>query len=234
MSASSRIKGGLDVLASVGMLLAAAAVVGTYLKRPAPPAQITVPDSRPVPKQPVSLTDAAIAGSRGAKVAIVGYSDFQCPFCARFAIDTLPKLQEKYLRSGKVLFAFKHLPLEEIHPVARRAAELAACAGQQGQFWPAHDFIFNHQATLSEKSVLEWADRVGLRRKEMQACVSGAGAVLVKGNLADAGTLGVGSTPTFLLGRVGSDMQVTVTSRLDGAVPLSRFETALDNLLGTR
>src|SRR5262245_41540414 len=87
------------------------------------------------PLVPVSLEGAVTRGDKSARVAIVEYSDFQCPFCIAFTRDTLPDLEKLYVDTGKVLFAFQHLPLENLHPSALLAAQFASCASRQGKFW---------------------------------------------------------------------------------------------------
>src|SRR5436309_3250825 len=81
-----------------------------------------------------SLERAPLLGNHGAKVAILEYSDFECPFCAEFEKETWPRLKEQYIDTGRVLVAFRHLPLAA-HRHANRAAIDAACAARQGRFW---------------------------------------------------------------------------------------------------
>lgn len=84
----------------------------------------------PIPSLPVSLEGAAIKGNASAPIALIEFSDFQCPYCAAFARETLPQLEAMYVGSGKVLVAFRHLPLPTIHPFSRAAAEAAVCNRQ--------------------------------------------------------------------------------------------------------
>ncbi|TSC84394.1 MAG: DSBA-like thioredoxin domain-containing protein [Microgenomates group bacterium Gr01-1014_16] len=88
----------------------------------------------------VSLGSASTRGS--GKVTLVEYSDFQCPFCSR-ALPTVQQIMKEY--DGKVLFAYKHFPLSQIHPNAQKAAEAAECARDQGKFWEFHDKLFEDQ-----------------------------------------------------------------------------------------
>lgn len=80
-------------------------------------------------------------GSPLADLVIFEFSDFQCPYCRRHTEDTQPQLDEAYVRTGKIMWVFKHFPLA-IHPQAPAAAQAAMCAGQQGRFWDMHDFLF--------------------------------------------------------------------------------------------
>lgn len=225
-----QLKTGLDITATVGMIIASAVVTTAWFNRSRPSTAVGLEAS--LPEQPISIEGTTVLGDRAnAQVAIVSYSDFQCPFCGRFATQTFPRLQEKYITTGKVVFAFKHLPLEELHPLARRAAELATCADAQGQFWPLHDYIFGHQQVLTESAILGWTKERGLKQSELENCARGKGAERVAKDLTEAANLDVSSTPTFLIGKLTPAGSVQVTARLDGAVPLSRFAAAVDKSL---
>ncbi|MAG59278.1 hypothetical protein CMO96_00610 [Candidatus Woesebacteria bacterium] len=93
----------------------------------------------------VELGNAQTKGNKDAKVVLVEFSDFECPFCSRFYSTTLPQIEQNYVDTGKILFAYKHLPLTQIHSNAQSAAEASLCAADQGKFWEYHDRIF--QAT---------------------------------------------------------------------------------------
>jgi protein-disulfide isomerase len=95
----------------------------------------------------VPVADAPTKGPAGAKVTIVEFSDFECPYCARFVAQTMPSILQNY--GDKVLFAFRAFPLTSIHPYAEKAAEASECANDQGAFWPYHDLLFQNQTTLA-------------------------------------------------------------------------------------
>jgi len=158
-------------------------------------------------------------------------SDFQCPFCGRFATATWPRLNEKYVRPGRVLFAFKHLPLEQIHALARPLAEFVECARAQDQFWPLHDYIFAHQRSLSLDMVSAWASTNGLGARRSRECTDQTSSPTVTADAAEAAELGVRGTPTFFIGTLNADKTVTVTARLDGAVSLEDLEKPVGALL---
>ncbi len=94
----------------------------------------------------VAVGNAQTKGSADAKVVIVEYSDFQCPYCSR-AEPTVEQLLKDY--EGKIRFAYKEYPLTQIHPNAMAASEFALCAGDQGKYWEAHDLLFDKQAEWS-------------------------------------------------------------------------------------
>jgi protein-disulfide isomerase len=93
--------------------------------KPPPP-----PPTPRLPVEPISIAGAALKGTASAPVAIVEYSDFECPYCATFVRTTFPDLDREYIATGRVLFAFRHLPLETIHKRAFRAAEASECANR--------------------------------------------------------------------------------------------------------
>ena len=94
----------------------------------------------------VSVGSSSVRGKAGAKVTIVEFSDFQCPFCSR-ALPTVRQVLREY--GDKVQLAYKHFPLVSIHPRAQKAAEAAECAKDQGKFWEFHDQLFDNQTDWS-------------------------------------------------------------------------------------
>lgn len=184
----------------------------------------------PLPKEPLSLDGAALRGSRTAKIALIEYSDFKCPYCGKFARETFPALDDRYVRSGKVLVAFRHLPLA-IHPEAQKAAEAAACGGQQGKFWEMHDRLFRSQDRLDLPGLRESAQAVGLNASQFASCLEGQMTDRVQQDAAGAKSLVISGTPTFLVGLVQPDGRVKIMQRLVGAQPPQQFQQVLDRLL---
>jgi protein-disulfide isomerase len=185
----------------------------------------------PVPVQPVSLEGAQIVGSHTAPVAIVEFSDFQCPFCGRFARDTWPTIQKAYVQSGKVLFAFREFPLEAIHGSALEAAKAAECAGLQGQFWKLHDALFADQAHLGSAVLEADARTAGVDSQKFDQCLSGWAEAKVKADERAGDGLAVSGTPTFFIGRLQPDGAVKVVRRMSGAPPAAAFGAAIDVVL---
>lgn len=99
----------------------------------------------PVPKN-IEIGDAQVKGDKNAKVTIIEYSDFQCPFCQR-SFTTMNQILTDY--KGKIRLVYKHLPIQSIHPNAQIAAEASECAGEQNKFWEYHDNLFNKQQEWS-------------------------------------------------------------------------------------
>jgi protein-disulfide isomerase len=161
---------------------------------------------------------------------VIQYSDFECPFCAIFAGDTLKDLKKDYTETGKVLLAFRNLPLPS-HPNARLAAITAACAAEQGQFWEMHDLLFARQGKLTHNIADELAATIGLNDARFTDCLTNRGDTLVRKDVAFATAIGANATPTFIIGKVHSNGQVTPTHVLVGSHPIASFRSVLDELL---
>lgn len=193
---------------------------------PQPTAQPTA-----APSKDIDLSDAAMIGSASATVTIVEFSDFQCPFCRQFYLDTYKKLKADYIDTGKVKLYFKHFPLDQIHPAAKISAEGAECARDQGKFWEYHDKIFDEQAKLGQGTVAytptdlkAWASEVqGLNANKFNECLdSGVKTALVEAQQQQGFEGGVSGTPTFWVNGV----------ELVGAQPYSAFKQVIDQQLG--
>jgi protein-disulfide isomerase len=185
-----------------------------------------------LPASPVSLVGAPTKGNPRAPVAIIEFSDFQCPYCAAFVHGTMPELERTYIVSGQVLFAFRHLPLVDIHPRALMAAESATCAGRQGRFWQMHDRQFAESARLDEESLLAYAAEIDLNVEDFSSCLTAKATegVIQQEASAAARLLGRAGTPTFLVGRLQPDASVIVTDRIDGTRDFSAFREVIERL----
>jgi protein-disulfide isomerase len=222
----------LDVVASVAIVLLAVLAVGSVFKKPgvaaAPQSNRGLAKTEAVvPSTPVSIQGAATLGNANAHLAIVEYSDFQCPFCAAFAKDTFPKLRATYIDKGKLLFVFKHMPLSSIHKSALGAARAAACAGKQGKFWEMHDALFDSQESLDLLRPI--ALSAGLRLGVFDACLRSKETLQVEADVASAASLGISGTPTFLVGTRESS-GVKVAKVLRGTQTFEQIESLLSSL----
>src|SRR3989338_6612792 len=107
-------------------------------------AQAGEAQQQPSPQQPriqASADDDPVKGSADAKITIVEFSDFQCPFCARFYTETLPMIEKNYIDTGKVKLVYRDFPLS-FHQNAQKAAEAAECAGEQVKYYEMHNMLF--------------------------------------------------------------------------------------------
>lgn len=151
------------------------------------------------PTFPVEAGNAPFAGDKDAKVVIVEYSDFQCPFCAKGA-ELLKKIKEKYGKKVKV--AFKQFPLP-FHNHAEQAAVASLCANEQGseKFWKMHDEMFANQETaLDPEGLKNTAKKIGLKMDVFEKCLSeNKYLAQVKADMEEGKKIGVKSTPTFFV-----------------------------------
>jgi protein-disulfide isomerase len=230
----------LDAFGTVAFIAACVAIAWSVIYHPGPLNQTTAaalsnrPPARPeppLPTAPVSLVDAITQGNPNAPVAVIEYSEFQCPYCGTFATRTFPSIKEKYVDSGKILWAYRHFPLEQIHGNALRAAIAAECAAQQGKFPQMHDILFSHQQELDSSHVNEYAKKAGLDTTLYSICVSGVAEAKVRRDMKEGQAFGVAGTPTFFIGQVQQDKTVKLTKRLFGASTVAAFEQALENAL---
>jgi protein-disulfide isomerase len=183
----------------------------------------------------VSIAGAPIRGSEAARVVLVEFSDFQCPYCGRYVRDTLPRLNQDYVDSGKIRYAFRQFPLEGIHPNALNAAIVSSCATPRHQFWELHDQFFANQGALELPSLMSMAERAGLSDAAFKSCVeTQAPLATIKGDQSEAVRVGFSGTPGFLVGTVDASGQVHAVRRLYGANPYSLFQSAIDDVLAGR
>jgi protein-disulfide isomerase len=181
------------------------------------------PTPRPVT---IDVDDNPAKGPADAKVTIVEFSDFQCPYCGRFVAETLPQILANY--GDKIRFVFMNLPLTSIHENAEKAAEAGECANEQGAFWQFHDIMFGHQDALTVDDLKGYAAQLGLDTAKFNDCldsgkmVDAVQADLQAGQTAatDAGLTRFG-TPAFFINGIN----------LSGAQPYEVFKAAIDAAL---
>jgi protein-disulfide isomerase len=203
-------------------------------ERPAAAAPAPAPPPGPTPGTVVGTMSAPTEGDESAKVTIVEFSDFQCPFCARFHTGTLPQIQKDYVETGKVRHVFRNLPLESIHPMAFKAAEASLCASDQGKYWEMHNLLFANQQALAPEQLVGHAKTLGLDAAAFQKCLdSGKQAARIRTDLEEAGKLGVNGTPAFLIGVAMPDGKVKTVRFVSGARPYADFKAAIDAALAT-
>jgi protein-disulfide isomerase len=169
-----------------------------------------------------------------APVVVIEYSDFQCPYCGRFARESWPALRRNYVTTKKVRWIYRYLPLA-IHANARAAAEFAACAAQQGRFWELHDTLFARQDVLNKGIPDDVLSASGLDAAEARRCAAGANAArAVSDDLDHARALRLTATPSFLIGLSAADGTARIETVLNGAQPTAVFQRAIDALLEGR
>lgn len=136
-----------------------------------------------------------VRGERGAPLELVMFGDFQCPFCLG-AQSVLSRVRDRL--GDRLVFAFRHLPIPERHPLAPLAAEASEAAAAQGSFWELHDELYANQPKLSRETILELAGDLGLDVERMTSEIdSGAHRDRIARDVASAEASGVTGTPTF-------------------------------------
>ena len=183
----------------------------------------------------LNIDGGQIHGEKDAKVTLVEYTDFQCPFCGKYVHETFPQIEEEYIKTGKVKYVRKDFPLESIHPNAFKAAEATRCAREQGKGWEMHAHLFNNQQQLAAANLLQHAQEVGLDTTAFQQCLdSDKYAALIRKDMSEAQGAGVTGTPSFFLGLSDANGKVKVTRSLAGAQTYSAFKAAIDELLAEK
>jgi len=181
------------------------------------------------PTEPVkvSLGNAAVKGDKNAPVTILEFSDFECPFCSRFFLNTMPQIVSEYIDKGKVKLAYRHFPLG-FHQNAKPAAIAAECAREQGgdeMFFKMHDKIYTDQQNLSVENLKKWAGEFGLKTDKFNDCLDTKKyEKQVDADQVEGQSYGVNGTPAFFInGRL-----------LSGAQPFAAFKTIIDEELAKK
>ena len=164
-------------------------------------------------------------GDPDAPVTIIEFADFQCPYCGRFFAETKPQIDEQYMQSGKVRFAYFNFAF--LGPESNWAAEAAECAADQNKFWEYHDKLYDsqsgeNQGAFNKDNLKKFAEELGLDTSAFNECLdSGKYTQLIQDESSLASSIGVRSTPTFLI-----NGQAVV-----GAQPYEIFQQTIDSLL---
>ena len=164
-------------------------------------------------------------GDPDAPVTIIEFADFQCPFCGRFFTDTEPQIDEQYMQSGMVRFGYFNFAF--LGPESTWAAEAAECAADQNKFWEYHDKLYSsqsgeNQGAFNKDNLKKFAEELGLDTSAFNECLDlGKYTQLIQDESSMASSIGVRSTPTFLING----------QALVGAQPFAIFEQTIDSLL---
>jgi protein-disulfide isomerase len=214
-------------------LSAQIADLNSKFRAPQPPPP--PPSVETIPPTDVSLAGVPRKGALAAKVVLIEFSDFECPFCGQHARGAYAQIQQQYVSNGKIQYAFRNFPLEQLHPAAKQAAEAAACANEQGKFWAMHDKLFLNQRALQLPSLHEYAESIQVDGGKFDTCMSNHQmADRVSGDLAEARRLGLSATPAFVIGELQPNGSVRVTKRIVGAHPMEVFQLGLDEQLANK
>jgi protein-disulfide isomerase len=238
---ASRWRNALDVAAAVSMIVASTVLVWAVIALPRTESVDEVSSVRPsgtprsagktIPETPVEIGRSASLGSTAAPIALIAYSDYECPFCAKFHRETLLDIQRKYIEPGKVLLVMRHLPLRR-HRMAYRAAEIAECSARAGKFWEMHHQLFAAPMLIDEVILSAKVEQVGAKTTDFDRCIDNNEArAVIDEHMSSARDLGISSTPSFLIGSLRPDRTVKVIRHESGAIPVSVFAKMLDDAL---
>lgn len=207
-------KGGVSVSGTTTQPGQAAAPVASV--RPAP-ASLSAEKFNDVVKDAV-----LVSGNANAKVKLVEFTDFECPFCARFFTDTFPQIEKEYIQTGKIAYYIRHFPLYSLHPNAENASLAAECAKEQGKFKGMHDLVFQNQKALAADNLKSYAQQLGLNTGNFNSCLdSKKYKSAIDRDVKVGGEVGVTGTPAFFLnGRI-----------IQGAQPFANFKATIDEEL---
>ena len=171
------------------------------------------------PRMEVGFDLARVRGNPKARVMIVEFSDFQCPYCSQ-VVATLKNVLTKHQDS--VALAFRDMPMTQIHPQALMAAEAARCAGEQGKFWEYHDLLFGDQYRLERNALLEKARSLKLDDKQFDSCLTKEKyKTQIQQDSQEGMRAGVSGTPGFFINGIF----------LEGAQPEATFEKTIQEQL---
>lgn len=185
--------------------------------------------AKPGPSATERVNNDPVLGQPGARVTIVEFSDFQCPFCRKFWRETLPELKKQYIDAGQAKLVYRDFPLTSIHPGSEIAAEAGECADEQGKFWEMHDKIFSEQdkqgidtVQFTAQDLKKWGKAIGLNPTKFNTCLDAHKYKReVEKDIADGSAAGVDATPTFFVNGL----------KIRGAQPYNVFVQVIDDEL---
>jgi protein-disulfide isomerase len=170
----------------------------------------------------VSADDDPAQGPEDAAVTIIEFSDFQCPYCARFQSETLPQIIQNY--GDRVRFVYRDFPLTSLHANALKAAEASECADDQGAYWKYHDLLFQNQSALDDASLKNYAATLQLDTAAFNQCLDSDSTMSeIQKDYQDGIAAGVQGTPAFFVNG----------NLIEGAQPYSVFQAAIEAALTT-
>jgi protein-disulfide isomerase len=202
-----------------------------------------LPPERPMPVvQPtfesmeLATLGAPYLGEDTAPLTLLEFTDYQCPYCRRHAINTLPRLISEYVQMGKLRYVIREMPVEANHPLAAKAAEAALCAHDQGRYWEMHDTLFANPDRMLLDELKQHAEALGLDVIRFDNCLDvGEKRSRVLDDVKAGKKAGMRGTPAFFLGPTPpSDEGVfLVTEIIHGAESYEELAQRIDTLLIT-
>jgi protein-disulfide isomerase len=171
-------------------------------------------------------------GDPDAKVTVVEFTDYQCPFCSRFEKSTFKQLKKNYIDTGKVLWVVLDMPLS-FHKDAQFASQAAHCANEQEKFWELRELFFQNQKQLLPEHIAQYAEQVGIQTEAFNQCInSNRYKETIQRDIAEAQKQRITGTPTFVVGISAPD--VVSGKRIVGAQHYNVFSAEIEALLKTK
>jgi len=173
----------------------------------------------------LEVDDDVILGNPDAKVTLIEFSDYQCPFCGKFFTEVEPLLREEYIQTGKVRMIYKDFAF--LGPESLAAAEAAECAKDQSKYWDYHDALFEmeisdgkeNSGNLSVTALKLFASNVGLNQEQFDSCLdSKKYKSEVEKDYKDGQAIGVRATPTLFING----------QKIEGALPYDVFKEVIE------
>ena len=185
------------------------------------------------PRPMLELVGVPQKGNADAQVALIEFSDYECPFCIRHFRETMPLIEKNYIATGKILYVFRDYPIDALHPQAVKAHEAARCGAEQDKYWPMHITLFGAAGQHSVEGLEATATRAGLDLNKFRECVASGRTTAGIRKTADVATsFGANGTPAFFLGVIDKATNtVKVTRALSGALPFTQFAQAIEAVL---
>jgi len=198
-----------------GTVVQTGGTAGTGAQAPTPGAKVNV-----------GLGNFPVKGNTNAKVTVIEFADFRCPYCEQFFSQTEPELFKDYVDTGKVKFAFRNYAF--LGPASVIAADAAECANDQGKFWEFHDYLYKNQPDESNTTMYntdtltQAAVSLGMNDSQFRSCLDGKkDEALANKDLSDGQAAGITGTPTFVING----------TLLVGAQPYANLKATIDQEL---
>jgi protein-disulfide isomerase len=180
----------------------------------------------PGAKVNVAVGNFPLQGNKNAKVTIIEFADFRCPFCEQFFTNTEPQIIKDYVDTGKVKYAFRNFAF--LGPASTVAANASECANDQGKFWDFYNYLYKNQPAETDTTMYntdtltQAAVSLGMNDSQFRSCLDNkTGDAKAAKDMADGQAAGVSGTPTFFINGIS----------LVGAQPYSAFKTIIDQEL---
>ena len=181
----------------------------------------------------LDLSGAPFKGSATSNVALVEFSDYECPYCIRHFTQVMPQIQQTYIDTNKIRYMFRDFPIDELHPQSIRAHVAAHCAIEQGKFWDLHNRLFTKPGTHTPEELAARAKEAGMNVPAFSACESADKySAAIRQSTAFAISMGASGTPFFVVGKFDTKTnQLTQLKSIPGAYPFTQFQQLIDATL---